>query len=129
MRPAFRSRIVKAVAGLLVLGAVHRVWNVLHYPVFMGFDARGNWQYIELLIQRRALPAPDAGWSTGHPPLFYAIAAGIGTLQASPNPESVGRPTVLLSAVFGLTAVGATAWLVHELSRGNSRRTVLAAML
>ena len=129
MGPLLRSRALWAVAGLLALGAAQRVWNVLHYPVFMGFDAKGNWQYIGMLMERWALPAPDAGWSTAHPPLFYALAAGIGALQVAPNEESVGRPAVLLCAALGLAAVAATARLVHELSSGNLRRTVLATLL
>lgn len=110
-----RSRGVLVVAGVLALGAVQRVWNVLHYPVFMGFDAQGNWQYIQMLVQRWALPAPDAGWSTAHPPLFYALGALVGRLQASPSPDSVGQPLVLLCAAFGLAAVAASARLVHRL--------------
>ena len=129
MRPALHARALWAVAGLLALGAAQRVWNVLHYPVFMGFDAKGNWEYIGMLMERFALPAPDAGWSTAHPPLFYALAAGIGALQAAPNEESVGRPVVLLCAALGLAAVGATARLVYELSGGSLRRTVLATLL
>ena len=118
-----------AVAALLALGAAQRIWNVLHYPVFMGFDAKGNWEYIELLLRRFELPAPDAGWSTAHPPLFYALGAALGAVQSAPTEDSVGRPTALLCAAFGLAAVAATAWLVHRLSGGNARRTVLAAAL
>jgi hypothetical protein len=124
-----RSRAFLAVAALLALGAVQRVWNVLHYPVFMGFDAKGNWHYIQLLMQRFELPAPDAGWSTAHPPLFYAISAALGALQDAPTETSVGQPTVLISAAFGLAAVAATAALVHRLSQGDVWRTVLAAAL
>jgi 4-amino-4-deoxy-L-arabinose transferase-like glycosyltransferase len=123
-----RSGAGLGVAALLALGAVQRVWNALHYPVFMGFDAPGNWAYIEMLLQRWALPAPDAGWSTAHPPLFYALGAGLGRLSDAADPESVGRPLVLLSAAFGLAAIAATAWLVHR-QGGGARRTVLAAAL
>lgn len=129
MRIPVRSPAFLAVTALLALGALQRTWNVLEYPVFMGFDAKGNWQYIELLMQRWALPSPEDGWSTAHPPLFYAIGAALGALQDSPDEESVGRPTVLLCAALGLAAVAASAWLVHRLSRGNGRRVVLAAAL
>jgi len=129
MRATLRSRAVFAVAALLAVAAAQRVWNVLHYPVFMGFDAPGNWQYIQLLMERWALPAPDAGWSTAHPPLFYAIGALLGALQASPDEDSVGRPLVLLCAALGLAAVAATAWLVHERAGGRLRPTLLATLL
>jgi 4-amino-4-deoxy-L-arabinose transferase-like glycosyltransferase len=124
-----RSPAVLGVAALLALGAAQRVWNVLHYPVFMGFDAQGNWAYIELLLQKWALPAPDAGWSTAHPPLFYALGAGLGRLTGASDAESVGRPLALLSAAVGLAAIAATAWLVRRHAGGSVRRTVLAAAL
>jgi 4-amino-4-deoxy-L-arabinose transferase-like glycosyltransferase len=122
-----RSPAVLGVAGLLGIGAAQRVWNVLHYPVFMGFDAKGNWEYIEMLLGRWALPAPDAGWSTAHPPLFYALGAALGRLQRAPDAESVGPAVALLSAAIGLAAVAATAWLVRR--HGGVRRTLLAAAL
>lgn len=123
-----RSPAFLAVAALLALAAAQRVWNAIEYPVFMGFDAPGNWEYIRLLMERAALPAPDAGWSTAHPPLFYALGAAIGALQESPDESSVGVPLVLLSAGLGLAAVAATAWLVQRLA-ARPRRTVLATML
>lgn len=129
MAPALRSKTVLAVAALLTLGAAQRIWNVLHYPVFMGFDAKGNWQYIGMLMERWTLPAPESGWSTAHPPLFYALGAAVGRLQQSPDESSVGLAVVLLSAALGLAAVAATARLVFELSGGNARRTVLATLL
>jgi len=123
------SDTVLAVAALLTVGALHRLWNVLHYPVRMGFDAPGNLEYIEMLMRRWALPAPDAGWSTAHPPFFYAIGAAIGRLQGLPDEDSVGRPTVLLCAALGLAAVAGTARLVHRLSPKSGRRVVLATAL
>jgi hypothetical protein len=127
MTPA--QRCVCLVSAVLGIGAAQRIWNVLHYPVFMGFDAKGNWDYIEMLMRHWALPAPDAGWSTAHPPLFYAIAAGIGELYAQPDPASVGRAVVLLSAGLALGAVALTAGLVYQLSGGSLRRTLLASLL
>jgi len=115
--------------ALFALGAVPRIWNALHYPVRMGFDAAGNWDYIEILLRHGALPAPDAGWSTAHPPLFYALGAAVGSLQNAPTAESVGPLVVLGSAAIGLAAVAATAALVHRLSDGDWLRTALAASL
>jgi hypothetical protein len=124
-----RSPAVLGVAAVLAVGAAQRVWNVLHYPVFMGFDAKGNWEYIEMLLARWALPAPDAGWSTAHPPLFYALGAALGRLQHTTDAESVGPAVALASAAIGLAAVAATAWLVRRHLGGSVRRTVLATAL
>jgi len=128
-RPAFDARSWIVVGALIALGALQRIWNALHYPALMGFDATGNWQYVELLLGNFALPAPDAGWSTAHPPLYYALAAGLGSLQDHPSVASVARSAALASSAVGLLAVAATAHLVHGLSGGNRRRTALAAAL
>jgi 4-amino-4-deoxy-L-arabinose transferase-like glycosyltransferase len=129
VKALLRSRAAGGVAALLVVGAAQRAWNVLHYPVFMGFDAKGNWEYIELLLRRWALPAPDTGWSTAHPPLFYALGAALGRLRGSADAESVGPLVALATAAIGLAAVAATAWLVRRHAGGSVRRTVLAAAL
>jgi hypothetical protein len=128
-RPSFDARTWTVVGALIALGALQRTWNALHYPALMGFDATGNWQYIELLLQDFAIPAPDAGWSTAHPPFFYALAAGLGSLQDHPSVASVARSAALFSSAVGLLAVAATAHLVHGLSGGNRLRTVLATAL
>jgi hypothetical protein len=60
----------RSLLALLGAGALLRAWNLLHYPVYMGFDANGNWDYIALLIADWRLPAPGESWSTAHPPLF-----------------------------------------------------------
>jgi hypothetical protein len=128
-RPSFDTRTWTVVGALIAVGALQRTWNALHYPALMGFDATGNWEYIELLLENFALPAPDAGWSTAHPPFFYAIAAGLGSLQDHPSVASVARSAALVSSAVGLLAVAATAHLVHGLSGGNRLRTALATAL
>ncbi len=66
-----RSRgLVWAAVALGATGFAIRVNNALRYPTNWGFDAKFNWEYIERLMSSWALPAPDAGWATGHPPLF-----------------------------------------------------------
>ncbi len=128
-RPSFDARAWAVLGALIAVGAAERIWNVLHYPVLMGFDATGNWEYIELLMQRFALPAPDAGWSTAHPPLFYALGAALGSLQSEPSVDSVGRLVAIGSAAIGLVAVAVTARLVYGLSGGSLRQSALAAAL
>jgi 4-amino-4-deoxy-L-arabinose transferase-like glycosyltransferase len=122
------SRVVLAVAGLLAVGAVHRTWNALHYPVLMGFDATGNWEYVQMLIERWSLPDPEAAWSTVKPPLFFAIGAVIGKL-GKPDADVVGPSAALLCTAIGLAAIAVTARLAYRLSGGSARRTVLATAL
>jgi 4-amino-4-deoxy-L-arabinose transferase-like glycosyltransferase len=122
-------RAVLAVAIPLAAGAALRVWNALHYPVFMGYDAKGNWEYIQMLMEDWTLPDPEAAWSTVHPPFFYGLGAAVGRLQSQPDADSVGLAVSLLSAAIGLAAVAATAALVLRLSGGNILRAALATLL
>ncbi len=123
------SRSAFVVTALLALGAAQRVWNVEHYPVFMGIDAKGNWEYIELLLRDFTLPPLDAGWSTAHPPFFYAMGAALGLLLHASDPEILGRLLTLLCAAIGLAAVAATAWLANRSPAGSARRSALATAL
>ena len=56
-RPSGGARTWTVVGVLIAAGAVQRTWNALHYPALMGFDATGNWEYIELLLGHFALIA------------------------------------------------------------------------
>jgi hypothetical protein len=79
----------------VVLGLVGFAWiwlfatKIARIPLELGFDARHHLQYVDLLLQHRRVPLATDGWSTFHPPLFYALAAfvrdaGQGALRALP---------------------------------------------
>ena len=106
---------VAAIAGLAI-----RLNNALVYPIDMGYDALGNWAYIELLLDSWRLPAPDQGWSTAHPPLFYYMAALVshavsGVVGVMSKPSSV-QAIRLVTAASGLFGV----WLAVHLVRRDS---------
>ncbi len=42
-----------------------------------GFDPDAHLEYVQFLLDRGTLPRPHEGWSMYHPPLFYALAAGV----------------------------------------------------
>jgi 4-amino-4-deoxy-L-arabinose transferase-like glycosyltransferase len=115
-----------AAGGALALAAA--LWTRLHnarsYPADWGFDARFNWEYIAALAQRWQLPPPDAGWSTGDPPLYFALAALL--VRAAPN-QLVWVP--LLNAALGLAVAGLAAALVWRLAPGDRLRAGLAGGL
>lgn len=131
MNPGSRRRIgaALAVAALFALGAAQRVWNLLYYPVEAGFDARGNWAYISMLIGHWRLPEPDAGWSTAHPPFFYAVSAVIGELLGEPGKQATTLAVVAMSALIGLAAIGAVAAYVRHRSGGDDGRMLLSSVL
>jgi hypothetical protein len=118
--------------ALLVLfgaGTLLRAWNLLVYPVGMGFDADGNWDYVAQLIADWRLPAPGESWSTAHPPFFYALAALIGRLLDGAGKDVITRAVVALSSLLGLAAIAAVAAYVREPAPGDTRRSLLAAAL
>ncbi len=118
-----------ALVGLLAFGAAHRAWNLFHYPVDMGFDAPGNWAYVELLMTDWHLPAPETSWSTGHPPFFYALVAAIGELLGDAGKDTIARTGVALCSLLGLAAIAAVARYVRAVEPGDTRRALLAAAL
>ncbi len=81
------------ITGLLLalVGTALRLHNAFDYPVDKGYDEVQNWEYVEQLAKTWTLPAPDAGWSMAHPPLFYGLAAGVDRLLGSPGKESTVR--------------------------------------
>jgi len=129
VRQSLRGHSLLALLALLGAGTLLRAWNLFHYPVGMGFDAKGNWDYISLLIADWRLPAPGESWSTAHPPLFYALGAAIGRLLEGARGVTITRTVVALSSLFGLAAIAAVAAYLRGRAPGEGRRALLAAAL
>jgi hypothetical protein len=123
------DRSTLALAALVAGGALLRVWNLLQYPADMGFDAQGNWDYVARLILAWRLPAPGEGWSTAHPPLFYALAALVARSLGDAGKRGVTILTMLLCGALALAAVLAVARYVRALAPQGSRRALVAAAL
>ena len=123
-----RSPYVALGIGLVVVGVLVRANNAFQYPVLWGFDARGNWQYVESLLSSWALPAPDSGWSTGHPPLFYYLSACVGRLSSGDRDVTVVAVR-LVNSLAGLATAGLAALLVHRSDPERPSRALLAAAL
>ncbi len=115
-----------------ILGVSIRVSNVFVYPIDMGYDAGGNWDYIALLLNSWVLPAPDEGWATAHPPFFYYIAAAIGRSVGwvgSLDKSIVVHAVRLVMTASGLLGVWVAVSLVHRADPGNTRRAFIAGGL
>jgi hypothetical protein len=69
------------VASVAVLGGASIAWLYLYFakaariPAAVGFDARHHLAYVDHLLAQGTLPLAGDGWSTFHPPLFYAASA------------------------------------------------------
>jgi hypothetical protein len=114
---------VLAVSLALAVALGVRIHNALTYPPEWGFDAAFSWQYIEALRNEWHLPAPDAGWSTADPPLYYALAAALMRVVNAP-------PLVpWLNLLLGLGIAAIAARLVRRLAPADPARAWLAAGL
>jgi 4-amino-4-deoxy-L-arabinose transferase-like glycosyltransferase len=118
-----RSAALLAAFAAFPLALALRVHNALAFPPDWGFDAAFNWQYIEALRRVWHLPAPDAGWSTSDPPLYFALAALL--MRIAPAPALVPW----LNLALGLLVAACAAWLVRRLAPGDTARAALAAGL
>ena len=115
---------------LLAVAIAMRVNNALRYRTGLGFDAAENIAYIRLLLRSWTLPAPDASWSTAHPPLFYYICAGIGRLLGLFSGEHLVLYAVpLLVSAAGVAMALLAVALVRRADPQNERRAVLAGAL
>jgi hypothetical protein len=107
-----------------------RAHNLLVYPADWGFDASFNWRYIYRLSRDVALPDPAAGWSTGDPPLYYALAAAVfRALEACGARDLAVYAIPLLSTLAGLAIAALAYALVRRGDPARPGRAWLAAGL
>jgi len=126
---AGRAGLVAAVS-IATLGAVAmRVHNAFALPLAHGFDAEGNWQYIQLLLESWRLPTPEQGWSTSHPPLFYYGAAAILRVGGVSTAELAFPAIRLLTAAAGIAVAALAAALTWRIERERPSRAVMAGVL
>ena len=116
-------------AALIALGCAIRLNNAVLYPSLWGFDAKGNWEYVRTLSSSWALPAPDAGWSTSHPPLFYYLSAALSRIANALDLDVAVVLVRLASTAAGLGIVWLAVRLVRRVDPENARRHLLAAAL
>jgi len=133
-----RRRDLWALAGVVVLveSVAVRLVNAVAYPPLFGFDAIANWRYIDGLTKDWTLPAPDADWSTAHPPLFYYLAALlVRAARGLCGAEAVGEAAgaVMVRLAVSTVGVAAALWAARAVAQreGGSRREtlVLGALL
>jgi len=110
---------------VLAIAIAVRVHNAIHYTLLWGFDALYNWHYIRYLTRSWALPAPDAGWSAAHPPLFYYASALLARLLPFGRQGEVIALRLCIAAV-GLVIALLTARCVERVDPGHPRRALLA---
>lgn len=117
-----KARIAFVLAAVVAVAV--RLHNAFSYPPDWGFDASHNWQYIYALTKTWQLPAVDAAWSTGDPPLYFYLCAAVLRIV---GPKLVWIP--LLSVALGLAIVAAAMHLTRRTAPGDPQRALLAGGL
>lgn len=99
------------VAGVVAAEGVLLAWNAWRYDWLRGYDAFANYLYAEVVANEQRLPstAESDVWHT--PPLWFALAGGLGRLATSLGWEHPQRAGQLLAAAAGL-AICVVAFLV-----------------
>jgi 4-amino-4-deoxy-L-arabinose transferase-like glycosyltransferase len=96
------SRARVALAILLGLALVQRLWNAWGVPPLTGYDAPGHAGYMLTILEEARLPHPYDGWSTFHPPLYYLLGSAVWGLLEPLGPRAL---------VAGIRSIGALAGL------------------
>ena len=100
------ARAPLAVLGVIIVAyAVLFANNLPQLASLLGFDRDGHQQYMDYILQNKALPLADDGWQMYQPPLFYLISALI--------IGSLGWPATADSAILTLRAFSALTGIAH----------------
>lgn len=117
----------------IALALVHVGWlglfagKLAALPVSTGFDARHHLAYVEQIRRDRSLPLPTDGWSTYHPPLYYATVALLEE-AAGADPRAHAVVTKVPSFVAGLASVWAAFGLARLLLVGRPELVAVAVL-
>jgi 4-amino-4-deoxy-L-arabinose transferase-like glycosyltransferase len=129
MSDGARKAGISFAVGVVLIGTALRLWNAWYYPTNWGFDAKFNWEYIELLRESWALRSPDTIWATSHPPLYYYLAAALNQLLGYPPVNWAVAAIRLLNVAGGVVTIALALVLVRRIDPTNTRRVLIAAVL
>lgn len=123
-----RERLAPAavLCALLLSGLLLYAWNLATLPPFGGYDDDGHLHYVATLLEDGRLPHPLEGWSTFHPPLYYALVALLSQGSAPVwQPARIGA----LSALAILAVAGLAFLSIRRLGHPLAGAAVAAALL
>lgn len=112
------------------VGVVFRLGLFRGFNPRMGYDTNAHTGYMAYLAEHGAIPPIDLVWTANHPPLYYALCAGLHHLGAWPHFE-VGRLQVL-SVAFAIARLTVLWWGLRQVLPSGVGRTaalLLAAVL
>ncbi len=115
---------------LFAVAAILRVHNAWVAPPLSGFDGPYHAAYVSILLDEARIPYADEGWSTFHPPFYYALCAGIWWLLPDATPPiGVLFAMRMLGVVASLFLGFAAAGCARLLFPGKLHLPVYAALL
>src|SRR5262249_36572301 len=96
-----------AIGVIIILLTILFINNLPQLASILGFDRDGHLQYVDYILQKKALPLANDGWQMYQPPLFYLLSA----LMLAPFDSSSSTDTSILA----LRAFCAVISIVHVL--------------
>jgi tetratricopeptide (TPR) repeat protein len=125
-----------AVAPLAVLVVIIISWIVLfgnnlpQIAALFGFDRDGHQQYIDYILQKKALPLADEGWQMYQPPLFYVLSALIiGPFGWTASADSAVLALRGFSALTGIGHLVLIFLCLRLMFPGQPRRQIVGLLL
>jgi hypothetical protein len=114
---------------LVGVAAAQRFWNLSHGARLTGFDAPGHMGYVFTILREHRLPHPTEGWSTFHPPLYYAVAAAVWAVLEPLGSRPVLNGIRAIGAVLSIAAGLVTHRLVRRLGGSDGVALVATALV
>ncbi len=104
-----RDPILILVVPMLIAALLMRLNNAVRYPSVRGFDSYAHATYIWHVLLTWTVPFASDGWGRFHPPLYYALSAGIWSMLRWLEPSSVLK---ILNVIFSVIGMGSAvvAW-------------------
>jgi Flp pilus assembly protein TadD len=96
-----------AIVVVVILLMILFINNLPQLASILGFDRDGHLQYIDYILQKKALPLANDGWQMYQPPLFYLLSA----LMLAPFESSASTD----ASILALRAFCAVISIVHVL--------------
>jgi len=115
--------------SIILLGIIVRlVLYTYTGPTQYSYDPGGHLQYIQIISEEKRLPKNDEGWSTYHPPLYYAVSAIIKNIADRYDTSLTNRILQQESLLLSFACVIFGVALILNLF-GNCRIAYLAALI
>jgi 4-amino-4-deoxy-L-arabinose transferase-like glycosyltransferase len=117
-----------ALGSILLIALLQSAWNALRVPALTGYDEPGHLAYILTLVREARLPHPLEGWSTFHPPFYYAAASLLWRLAEPVSPYAVLISLRSLGVAAALICA-AVAFLLVRRQGGEVTTATVATLL